>query len=364
MLRAMFRRTTLALLVVAGCGSPASSPDAAPSPVDSHPAPDAELDAPPPDALPPPDAADPIYGDVYAAVSQDALITFLKQMSGVEPVTIEGDTFSISERYSDEGRQHFLTWWKYTFGKLGYTVRAIDYQGPNSSRPGHDLEAVLPGASTDSIVVIVHYDSIGPFGMETTNPGVDDDMTGMAIAVETARILASYRGRLEHTIRFVAADEEELGDLAGARAYAKQIKTEALAGHWRVLSAIDDEQTGWNCHTDGLCGSNQQWPVFDVFSCGDGYNFQALGDQLADVVHTYSTLAVERGCMGANSDHYAMWEAGIPAVVFSEHNPFANPHFDQNGGDTFDKIDQDYFTSIAKPAITFAAELVGIRAAQ
>ena len=33
-----------------------------------------------------------------------------------------------------------------------------------------------------SFIIIVHYDSIGPFGAETSNPGADDDMSGMATA--------------------------------------------------------------------------------------------------------------------------------------------------------------------------------------
>jgi hypothetical protein len=101
-----------------------------------------------------------------------------------------------------------------------------------------------------------------------------------------------------------------------------------------------------------------------VFSCsgdGRGYSFNAIGDMFAETATTYSTLKVSRGCMAENSDHYAMWEIGVPAVVFSEHNPFNNDHFDQNGGDTFDKIDQDYFFKIAQVGVTFAAQLATLQ---
>lgn len=350
------RRSALsvaAALATTACGSGGGSPDA---PATA----DARADAAAADA--PIDASGDVYADVFAAVDQARLIFTLRQLSGYEQVTVRGDTFSISERYSDTGRQHFLAFWRATMEGLGLTVRAIDYQDPGSTRPGHDLEAVLPGQSPDSIIVIVHYDSIGPFGQETDNPGVDDDMTGMAILIETARLLVPYQARLQHTVRFVAADEEELGGLAGARAYANLIKAEAQAEGFQLIAGVDDEQTGWNCRTKDLCFSPPPGPepVFDVFSCGDSYDYPALGDQLEAVVHRYTTMSVERGCIGANSDHYALWEIGVPAVVFTEHDPFANPHFDQNGGDTFDKIDQDYFTQIARPGIAFQAELIGI----
>jgi hypothetical protein len=336
--------------LIAACGGHHETSDAPPVP-DAP----AQIDAGPPDA--PPD----VYADVYAAVDQDRLMQTLRELTGYDPVTVGGETFSISERFSDVGRQHFLAYWRATMEGLGLTVRAIDYQDPDSARPGHDLEALLPGASPDSIIVIVHYDSIGPPGMETDNPGVDDDMTGMAILIETARILVGYQGHLAHTVRFVASDEEELGGLAGARAYASLIQGEATAGGFALVAGIDDEQSGWNCRTKGLCFDQPPpEPVFDAYDCGDSFSFPALGDQLAAVVAQYSTTHLVRDCIGANSDHYALWEIGVPSIVFTEHSVFANPHFDQQGDDTLAHIDPDYLTTIARPGITFQAQLVGI----
>src|SRR5205823_2864759 len=110
----------------------------------------------------------------------------------------------------------------------------LDYTWAGQARPGTDLEAVLPGASPDSVVVIVHYDSIGPPGSEIGNPGADDDMTGMAIEMETARIFVAHRQELAYTVRFVAADQEELGGLAGARYYAQYVKTAAASGNFHL----------------------------------------------------------------------------------------------------------------------------------
>ena len=79
--------------------------------------------------------------------------------------------------------------------------------------------------------------------------------------------------------------------------------------------------------TDKRCGDNL-FPAFDVFSCGNNatssFDFPALGDQFAGIAASYSTLHVERGCVGDSSDHFAMWEIGVPALVYSEHSPFAN----------------------------------------
>ena len=272
-------------------------------------------------------------------------------------------TDTAHERYDDAGRAQFRAYWTQYMTGLGLTVNELDYQATGDPRAGVDLEAVLPGASADSFIVIVHYDSMGPMGEETTNPGADDDMTGMAIEMETARILVANASALHYTVRFVATDEEELGRLAGARAYASHIQAEAQQQGFALVAAVDDEQSGWNCHATNSCGDGL-WPAYDVFSCGGEstitYDYVALGDQLVAMTAAYSPLTVVRDCIGANSDHYAMWEIGVPAVVFTEHNAFGNPHFDQEGGDTLDTIDFDYLTSIARPAIAFQASLAGI----
>ena len=314
--------------------------------------------------------ADPVYKKIYNTVDRAQVMQHLKELSGQTPVTVGGDTYSITDRYLPESKAKFRAYWTQYFTNLGIPVQEFAYRTRHSigEENGHNLEAVLPGKSKDSIVVIVHYDSIGPAGSEAQNPGVDDDMTGMAITLETARILASpeYRGHLKYTVRFVAADYEEHASpgLEGAREYAKYIRELARTQGFNIVAAVDNEQTGWNCLKDGACDGGTVAPTVDDFSCsGDfnNYSYSAMGDAFAATVQTYSKLKVSRGCIGENSDHYAMWEIGVPAVVFSEHNPFSNDHFDQSGGDTLDRIDQDYFFSIAQVGVTFAAQLVTLQ---
>lgn len=300
--------------------------------------------------------------EIFDQVDGTLITQRLREMAGVVPVTVNGATITLGQRFDTAGRSRFRDYWSQTMRNLGLVVTPFHFTA--SPRAGDNVEAVLRGPSPDSVVVIVHYDSIGPRGRETSNPGADDDMSGMAIMLETARLLVAHQAQLQFTVRFVISDMEELGGLAGARNYAQHIKAQAAAEGFRLVAAIDDEQTGWNCNTAGLCGDNL-FPAFDVFTCSTEtpprFNFPAIGDQFGTIVAAYSTLRVKRGCIGANSDHFAMWEIGVPAVVFSEHNPFANPHFDRAGGDTFARIDTAYLTSIARPAIAFQAALAGVQ---
>jgi hypothetical protein len=308
-------------------------------------------------------AADPLK-EIFDQVDSARLTQTMQELTGVVAVTVNGRSIRLGERFSATGRTNFRNYWMQTMRGLGLEINQFHYQAAGHPRAGDNVEAVLRGPSADSMVVIVHYDSIGPRGRETSNPGADDDMSGMSIQLETARLFVAHRAQLGVTVRFVASDEEELGGLAGARNYAQHILALSQSEGFRLVAAIDDEQSGWNCSRDGLCGDNL-FPAVDIFSCGSGggrtFNFQAMGDQFASIVATYSPLHVKRGCIGSSSDHFAMWEIGVPAVVYSEHNPFANPHFDRAGGDTFARIDMVYLTSIARPGITFQAMLAGVQ---
>jgi hypothetical protein len=330
----------IAAVLSIGCGDHRATPA------------DASADAP---------AADPVK-QIFDEVDGAHLTQLMRELSGVVPVTVAGQSITLGQRFDDTGRKNFRDYWTQTMQGLGLEVNQLHYQAAGDPRPGDNVEAILRGPSPDSIVVIVHYDSIGPTGLETSNPGADDDMSGMAILLETARLFVLHRAQLTRTVRFVASDEEELGNLAGARDYAAHVKALSQTEGFALIAAVDDEQSGWNCSADGLC-ADSAFPAVDVFSCSPdrSFDFPALGDQLAGVVAAYSPLHVTRGCIGANSDHFAMWQIGVPAIVYSEHSPFANPHFDSEGGDTFDKIDTAYLTSIARPAIAFQAELAGIQ---
>jgi hypothetical protein len=302
--------------------------------------------------------------EIFDQVDGDRIIQLMRDLSGVDLVNLGGTMTRIDERFSSDGRKRFRQYFTQYMANLGLEVNQFHYQAARHPRGGDNVEAILRGPSPDSFIVIVHYDSIGPRGRETMNPGADDDMSGMAILLETARLFVANRDRLTYTVRFVASDEEELGGLAGARDYAAHIKALSQSEGFALVAAVDDEQSGWNCSADKRCG-DQSFPAFDIFSCGSGagrsFDFDALGDQFESVVAAYSPLHVTRGCLGQNSDHFAMWEIGVPAVVYSEHNPFANPHFDRSGGDTFDKIDTAYLISIARPAIAFQAGLAGLK---
>lgn len=88
----------------------------------------------------------------------------------------------------------FRSYFEQQMDALGIPWSEIAYPTAHTigETEGHDVEAILPGASADTVVV-VHYDSTGKLQHETENPGADDDATGLASLLgRTAR--AGRRG--------------------------------------------------------------------------------------------------------------------------------------------------------------------------
>ena len=119
--------------------------------------------------------------EIFDQVDGARLTQVMRELSGVVPVTVNGVSITLGQRFDAAGRKRFRDYWTQTMLGLGLEVTQLHYQAAGHPRAGDNIEAVLRGPSPNSVVVIVHYDSIGPRGRETSNPGADDDMSGMAI---------------------------------------------------------------------------------------------------------------------------------------------------------------------------------------
>ncbi|MGE5181873.1 MAG: M28 family metallopeptidase [Acidobacteriota bacterium] len=313
---------------------------------------------------------DPQSSSIWDRVDARELGARLAELTGEAQVSVDGATYSITNRWSPLAKQRFRAYWTAYMTSLGADVSEVTF--PVSSAlagetTGHDLEAVLPGRSPDSVVIVVHYDTVGVAGSERANPGADDDGSGLAMQLEAARIFAQITDRA-NTVRFVAADYEEISDdLAGDQAYVAYLQKQAALQRFQILVASDNDQTGWSCWSDGLCTDDTPDPdtTFELISCsGDSnhWDFPSLADGLAAVADRHgSALQPTPLCDGSgDTDHYAFWQAGIPAYVIEEWSADQNPHFDNLGDDTMAHIDFGLLAETARIQITFQAQLAGI----
>jgi Peptidase family M28 len=146
-----------------------------------------------------------------------------------------------------------------------------------------DVYAVLPGtdpANAKRIYVITgHYDSIALAKMtdpEAEAPGANDDGSGTATVLETARVLSKYK--FPATIIFCAVAGEEQG-LNGSAGFAKMAKAEG----WDIEADLNNDIVG------GDKNPGQRPTVVRVFS--EGIPMTALGN--ADLVKEVRLTGME-----------------------------------------------------------------------
>ena len=140
-------------------------------------------------------------------------------------VDIENLTATVQHLQDYERRQYNTTQaeeaaqWLYTqFEDLGLDVEEFpfDYLG-NPSSP--NIIATQWGTKYPNKYIVCgsHYDSHRSGDGDKTCPGADDNATGVATVLETARILSEYS--FEYSILYCAFSAEEIG-LIGSEAYA------------------------------------------------------------------------------------------------------------------------------------------------
>jgi hypothetical protein len=111
----------------------------------------------------PPASGDP-YKDVFNAVSQANIEKRLRELTGADAVTVGSQTFKITDRWAPASKANFRAYFTQYFTALGATVNVLPFTTTGllpGETQGHNVEAILPGKSADSVVIIVHYDTVG-----------------------------------------------------------------------------------------------------------------------------------------------------------------------------------------------------------
>ncbi len=258
------------------------------------------------------------------AVSPDYVVDMLEILSG------ETDRV-LANRGNQKGRAAAREFLRHEFERHGFEVSLHEY------RTGVNLVAERKGRSGKFLIVSAHYDSMN-------NPGADDDGSGTVAMLATAKLLADKV--LEHGVRFVAFDEEELG-LIGSRAYVDRLI--ASGDKPRILGDVQLEMLGYNGRKDGK---------FHVVSC-NRKDSEFLADAVVEAVRGLENgLKITEACTD-RSDHAPFWKAGIPAIVISQNffGGDSNPCYHRTC-DQIDRMHLDYFTKMAETAANAVLLLV------
>lgn len=233
-------------------------------------------------------------------------------------------------------------WAAHLLREWGYAVHTP--QSPVATAgTSSNVVARKPGGAADrhEVLVTAHLDSVNhEGGPDAPAPGADDNASGVAGALEIARLLASLE--TEHDVTIVLFGGEEQG-LYGSRAYVA------------ALSPADRERIRAVINMDMIGRVNADPPT--VLLEGAPISSELI-DRLADAAATHTTLAVETSLNPYASDHVPFLEAGIPAVLTIEGGDAANDAV-HTARDTADLVTPDFAARIITVVGTVVADLVG-----
>jgi hypothetical protein len=141
------------------------------------------------------------------------------------------------------------------------------------------LKGTDPAQATRRVLVTGHYDSRNTDNANTHDPapGANDDASGVAVSLESARVLSQLK--LPSTIVFVAVAGEEQG-LNGSRHLAKLAKAEG----WDLEAALNNDIVGGDT-TPGQTGQDKS--AVRIFSEG------VPGPTTPDQLRLLQTLGAE-----------------------------------------------------------------------
>ena len=232
------------------------------------------------------------------------------------------------------------------------------------------------GQVTDSWVILsAHYDST-----DDTCPGADDNASGVAGLLESARVLAASSHR--RTLIAACWDQEEHGK-HGSSAYAQRL---ASAGQ-SIAMMYDYEMIGYTSDKP----DSQKLPTgFDLIypkiveqleKSGRRGDFIALiyddnpGPRRAAAIlqRAASSLDLPAFAMAVpdtiknsamtrslrRSDHEAFWARNMPAMMLTDTANFRNPNYHCLGGtDSVDQLDHDFAVRVIKATVASAAAML------
>ena len=286
--------------------------------------------------------------DALSLITGDALLGLVERYSGLRPLSPE-DPESIRSRHiadSGGGNSRAVTALARDLemlgqGRLGVRMGKFSHRGLTL----YNVEAELPGASTEVVLITAHLDSTAANDPEYDEahgpaPGADDDASGVAAVLLAAQCFSRLAAATppERTIRFVLFNAEEEG-LVGSRVYARQQRAQQAP----IVAVYQMDMIGYHERPP------RAWEVHAGYAQSSEVEARslALTRILSQVVPLVAPALEPPQIYGASdpaagrSDHAPFQAQGYAACVVSEDffvgpapdspAPQANPNYHRSG---------------------------------
>jgi Peptidase family M28 len=294
-----------------------------------------------------------IIRDRIAQITESRLMEHLRRIVGVRhhgsaPEALEAAADYITEQFRAAG----LAIHTHRFDAFGHRNRNI---------VGSTHDGFRGLRRRARLILAAHYDTV------STSPGADDNASGVAVMLETARLL----GGLSLSVPFVFigfAQEEQ--DCLGSAHYASK----ARRAGFRIRGVIVLECVGYASQKPrsqqvlngipvaipdvgdflGVVGNSAAAELKGGFeTAANRYvpDLPLVGLLVPDAGHGFPDTR--------RSDHAPFWDAGYPALMMTDTANFRNPAY-HRPSDRIETLDFSYMVKVTK-AITAYLTHVGIK---
>jgi len=275
----------------------------------------------------------PDVENIIDEVNQNSLIYFLRNLSGEDPVMVNGEQTYIEHRVSNWGNELAADYLMETLEGFGLEpVKQVYSDG------GSNVYAVQEGTvyPEEYYMICAHYDAVDYYC-------ADDNASGSTGVLEAARIFSNLE--FEYSIIYALWDEEEIG-LIGSAHYASQAASNGDVIH----AVINMDMISWDGDDDS---------TVEIHSSYDASS-NVLSDYIVDIIGLYNiplTPAVQIPGTTA-SDHSRFWVNDYAAVLVIEeyYGGDFNPYY-HTEEDRIAILHMPYFHKMAQLSIGSLASL-------
>lgn len=276
-------------------------------------------------------------------LATDPAITAIVGRIGVDRWRANLNALTSHDRQREAGFNAAANWLQAEFAALGLETSRQDFTVPvtfPSSGRKFNVLGLQRGRGQGTLIVGAHLDSRNRTWEDLEpSPGAEDNASGCAAVLETARVLRDQR--FDADILYICYGLEERG-LFGGRAHA------AAQTPSQILGVINMDMIAFE--GDGRLDVSLQ-------ATAPGFGLQ---QRLADNAARYTALEVEVAQQTCCSDHQPYLDLGMPAVLLIENDYRIYPQY-HTINDTPDRVSDAMAHEILKMAVATAAEVAKLR---
>ena len=259
----------------------------------------------------------------------------------------------VGERSPFSGVRHLAAVEK--FIKAEFASYGLDAESDSfsyASETFHNIVARRRPRDEEPVVILgAHFDSV------VGTPGADDNASGVAVLLESARLLSQLSSATP--VLFCAFNLEEL-NMIGSSAFARKITAAGI----KVELMISLEMVGY---TDSRPGS-QKLPAGlgrfypdrgDFIGVVGNWQSNALMHKFAGGMRQVANLPVETLSVPGKgalipavrlSDHAPFWDLGYPALMITDTSFYRNPHY-HGATDSIETLDIDFMAKVCEGVV-------------